>query len=1143
MILDELRIGGTASIYKAYDDELKAIVALKVFTVEGRDPDVVSEFWHRETTALSTLKHEAIVRYLGAGRDSNSNQRYLILEWVDGATLEEHLEKAGALDWERFFAAFGAPILSALTHAADRNIIHRDLTPANIMVLPTGSIRIIDFGQAKISTIPIGRTVAGWRTAPYCPPEEDSGTHTYTRDAFSFCAIAVRAIIGRKLFKHEELYLAFDSIQLPDNIRNVFMRALNREPRDRYTNTIEFCSALEGAPDADANSDRVDQAIPIRLTPSVIDRVRHPDSDDDLGLTATELLLAELNDTVAISPNDASGISANRIDLETQSYRLIADIDSTRADHLVVVHLVQKRFRLDSLYQTDRWMPRVQFTGTLPQRAEQRSIAEKAVRTLYEGIEEFQTSLTKSRRRKGGRAIDQWTRLLDALRHLARHGVPVLRYTKLERDGNRLVATIDNPEDAQEEELRTISVDGHWVFRGEIESVRGNSCVLVSTRPRIDLESIPHKGQMEIDWQQTKVALDRQARAVERFKLGATPNPNLGRLLTGEDIGATEPSFATIKSFFDKSLDAPKKEIVSRSIAGIELLVAHGPPGTGKTKLIVELIRQALEADPTCKILMVSQTHVALDNALERLLKATPDVACVRIGSGSTEIDPRVASCTVEMRGRALRMQVEAASQNFLEERAVSLGVDRSSIELGLRALDVINLRDVLTAQQQQTDRIAAELTEISQQMAERDGRSRSTTERSDNNLRSVVLEQDLDRAQGQLEITEAELESAIERLRLQGRTGRELADSTEPDLRQWADMLIENDQQKSFGELMKLAEVWRLRFGQSDDFRAAIISSSSIVAGTCVGFCREDAASRATFDLCIVDEAGKATTTELLVPLAQSRRAVIVGDHHQLPAVLDHAIRTPEFLDRFGLTEQQLDVQLFEELTKELGLGGKATLTTQYRMRGSIGSLISNCFYDGGLNTDISLSERELPDLALAGLEHAVTWLDPYTGAGKDRLEQAVGTSYSSAREVQCIVALLRRLRFVFENTLKTKQWPSVAVITGYGPQANQLRSEIRRDSSLDRIKVECATVHSFQGREVDICIYSVSRKNRDYRIGMLKDWRHLNVALSRARDFLVIVGGVDFCRNVPAPNPFSPIIRFIEISHECALKEWPDD
>ncbi len=572
-ILDKVKTGGTADIYKAYDDELSAVVALKTFTIEGRDPGVVSEIWHREVTALSNLSHEAIVRFLDAGRDPNSEQRFVVLEWIDGMTLEEHFEKVGVLTWEQFYEAFGKPILGALVHAADRNVTHRDLSPGNVMVLPTGACKIIDFGQARISTNSIGRTVAGWHTTPYCPPEEDSGTYTYTRDPFSFCAIAVRGLTGSALRDHESLYSAFAAIPLPDHTRSVFARALSREPRKRYSNTIEFHEALENHSSENGIIDRIDLVIPIRLTPALVDRVRLPDDVDDANITATDLVVEELNDTVAISPNEnESRTSGTRIELETQSYRLIADIDATQSDHLVIVHVVQKRFRLDSLYQTEKWIPQVRFTATLPQRSEQRATAAKALKSLYEGLEEFQTSISKSKRRDGGRAINEWTRLLEALRHLARHEVPALRYTNLERDGNRLIATVENPEDAEEEELRTISIERRWVFRGEIESVRGNYCVLVSTRPRIDLESIPSKGELEIDWQQTKVALDRQARAVERFKSGTLPNPHLGRLLTGEDKGPEEPAFASIDSFFDESLDVPKKEIVSRCLAGIESL-------------------------------------------------------------------------------------------------------------------------------------------------------------------------------------------------------------------------------------------------------------------------------------------------------------------------------------------------------------------------------------------------------------------------------------------------------------------------------------------------------------------------------------------------------------------------------------------
>src|SRR5690606_9695555 len=135
--------------------------------------------------------------------------------------------------------------------------------------------------------------------------------------------------------------------------------------------------------------------------------------------------------------------------------------------------------------------------------------------------------------------------------------------------------------------------------------------------------------------------------ALERFKSGDIPNPRLGRLITREERGAEEPVFSIVQQFRDASLDQDKKAIVARCNSGVDLLVTHGPPGTGKTKLIVELVRQTLDATPDARILLVSQTHAALDNALERLLKVDSNVSCVRIGSGSKESDPRVDKCTV----------------------------------------------------------------------------------------------------------------------------------------------------------------------------------------------------------------------------------------------------------------------------------------------------------------------------------------------------------------------------------------------------------------------------------------------------------------------------------------------------------------
>src|ERR1700730_7935007 len=116
--------GGTATVYKAFDDDIQTVVALKVFAVEGADPDVVAEFWHREVKSLSGLHHEAVAAFLGAGRDPASAQRFIILEWIDGVSLEEHLCNVGKLPWAQFYDSIGTQILSALVYAAERDISH-----------------------------------------------------------------------------------------------------------------------------------------------------------------------------------------------------------------------------------------------------------------------------------------------------------------------------------------------------------------------------------------------------------------------------------------------------------------------------------------------------------------------------------------------------------------------------------------------------------------------------------------------------------------------------------------------------------------------------------------------------------------------------------------------------------------------------------------------------------------------------------------------------------------------------------------------------------------------------------------------------------------------------------------------------------
>lgn len=1134
LLLDEQIQGGTAILHKAYDQQKKTVVALKTFTEQGRDPAIVNEIWYREHSALSQLNHDGIVRMLDAGRCALTGQRYISLEWIDGQTLEDHLATMAPMDWATFYERYGEPLLAALIYAAERNVTHRDLSTENILITPAGTLKIIDFGQAKLSTVNIGRTLIGWRTVPYCLPEEDTGTYTMTRDPYAYCAIAVRAMSGNPLANHEELYAALPMVTLPPNVRSAISRALSRIPGERFGTLIEFSQSLLQFDTSEADTISERPRIALRFTASVGEQLS-VFGDAEAG--PLEQLLAELSDVVAVSP--AGSNTDSTIALETSSFRISASPDRS-FEHLVVTSLVRKRFRLEALFRSDRWLLQADFTDQLPRSPSTRQTARRDLQAIYAGLDSHLSELDQAQRLDPNRSFSEWSNLLEALRHIARNGIPALRYNAIEKDGARLITVVENPEHATEEQLRVISVKGTWVFRGEVETVRGDQCVLLSTRPYVDLELIPRSGTLEIDWAQTRIALDRQARALDRFKSGETPGVRLRALLTGADPGPSEPSYEPVARFFDHTLDDAKKIVVSRFAAGADLIVTHGPPGTGKTKLIVELIRQELERNPDARILLASQTHVALDNALERLLSANRDVPCVRIGSGSKEADPRVEACCIDQRSLALRNQVTLSSQRFLQERASERGIDQHEVELGLAVLDLIGASEHLAQVQVSREKLEEEAQALEARVG---AESTSTTrELDDGLLRAGVLESELERIGSDDVLARSAVDAARQKLTSLGKDGVQLANNSEAELREWSQLLLGDPKREALGQLMRLSEEWRMRFGQSEDFKSAIIASSSVVAGTCVGFCREEAALRTVFDLCIIDEAGKATTTELLVPLAQSRRAVLLGDHHQLPAVLDHSLQSGELRERFGLTQQQLDEQLFERLTKDLGEGCKAALTEQHRMRGEIGRLVSWCFYDKKLEEGASTAGRDIANLTVAGLDREVTWLDPYAGSDNVYYERARGTSYENTREAIAIVALLKRLQFALVSSGRPASlWPTVGVIAGYAPQVALIRNEIRKEQDLDRLSIDCASVHAFQGREVDVCIYSITRKNDHGKIGMLSDWRHLNVALSRARDHLVIVGDLDFCRTVKAPNPFSRLIRFIEEeSSECAIREW---
>ena len=1125
--------GGTATVYRAFDDEKEIQVALKVFENSTISPEILDEIWYRESQALERLRHPIIVDILSAGRDEKTGLRFIVIEWLEGESLEDRLEQSGALNWAQFYQNFGQQILDALTYAFTQNIIHRDLSINNILVLATGGLKIIDFGQAKLDDSIVGKTVGGWKTPPYCPPEDDSGRFSNTRDAFSFCAIAVRALSGQPILNHEELYEAVRAVQVSDHIRSTICAGLSRDPEQRPSSVVELASMISG--DGEAKTSESEFEIAIRCIPSVLDSLQQVLNTDKHSVL--EQLVDDLNDTISVSLlNDADDSNSTSFAVETPTFRLVADIDSDQKSHFVVVWAAKKRFSIDRLYGADRWMPAITFLPRVPSSQQSIEAAQSEIARFYGDFEHFLGATGQSKVLDDD-IFSEWERLLQALRHIERTRDAPLRYQDAELSGRRLTVTVHNPEDAEEGQERTITHNRRWVFNGVIESLVGKECTLYSNWSSVREDTIPPKGELEMDWRQARVALDRQSEALEKVAQEAIPNKRIRSYITGEADPNVEKRFKSLSKFFDSQIDDEKKLIVSRFLATPDLLLIHGPPGTGKTTLIVELIRQQLGQRANAKILLVSQTHVAIDNVLEKLDRGDPELLPVRIGSGSKKLGERVAHCSVEARGRQLQSEVDDATELFLRSLAADQDVDFDEVKLGLRAFEVLGLRRRVAAAEEGITEISSELEALNASLATVD--STVTREETESRARIRVLENESDRSEIELSSIKDQLKVALDRLRSIGKNAKEVAAADLGNLVDWCELLLGSDR-ADLRELLELAEDWRLKFGQSDDFHVVIIAMAKVVAGTCVGFCRETAAMSTSFDLCIVDEASKATTTELLVPIAQAKKVVLVGDHHQLPAVIEHALTQPDLQEAYSLSARHLERQLFEALQEELPEAHKAELRMQYRMRSGIGNLISECFYDGELTTGPKVDERKVPDLSLAGITSAVTWIDTDPNHRWTAVEKRAGSSVENPHEVECIVGMLLRIAFLVQSGGSIPENYSVGVITGYSAQSRALNREIKKQPKLDILNIDCDTVHAFQGREVDVCIYSITRNNKRGDIGFLRDWRHLNVALSRARDYLVIVGGLTFCGKNDRDNPFRLLTNYVSDDSASNIVEW---
>lgn len=339
-------------------------------------------------------------------------------------------------------------------------------------------------------------------------------------------------------------------------------------------------------------------------------------------------------------------------------------------------------------------------------------------------------------------------------------------------------------------------------------------------------------------------------------------------------------------------------------------------------------------------------------------------------------------------------------------------------------------------------------------------------------------------------------------------------------------------------GQVKRIVSVikeWHRRLNSLEEFDEIFAENASVVAATCTGIASRHVLNNMAFDWVIIDEAARATAPELLLPMIRGKKVILVGDHQQLPPIVGNQ-RNSIQKSELGIKTSDLEKSLFEELFEKISDEAKSVLTAQFRMHPTISKLINDVFYPT-TNIQAKKTAEERKHL-LHWSPKSIIWLN--TQYVEDNKEQGMLNSFRNNTEARII---LKQLESIENQYVGTGSKLKVGVISGYEAQKKLLSNLIKpQDGKWKNIHIMIDNVDAFQGSETDISIYNIVRCNDENKIGFLRDERRLNVALSRGKTCLIIVGNADFTSKAKTyqSNPFSNIIRFIDKNPmECVMED----
>ena len=255
-ILELIGTGGMALVYKARCHRLNRYVAIKILKEELANDEEFRRRFHTESQAVGMLSHPNIVAIYDVSRSENTE--YIVMELIEGITLKQYINRKGLLNWKEALH-FTTQVTKAISHAHSRGIVHRDIKPHNIMVLKDGSVKVADFGIARLLSVQNTLTQEALGSVHYISPEQAKGGHMDARsDIYSVGVVMYEMLTSRLPFVGESaVSIAIQHIsaiplmprelnpEIPVGLEDITMHAMEPDLNLRYTTADEMLNDLE----------------------------------------------------------------------------------------------------------------------------------------------------------------------------------------------------------------------------------------------------------------------------------------------------------------------------------------------------------------------------------------------------------------------------------------------------------------------------------------------------------------------------------------------------------------------------------------------------------------------------------------------------------------------------------------------------------------------------------------------------------------------------------------------------------------------------------------------------------------------------------------------------------------------------------